>query len=388
MKKLIFTSLLFALCYAAISQKRLDVAGDALIQQRLEVGNNIDGNMLIGRNAGINIIVGFPNPNSGKFNTFLGNSAGRNNISGNNNTFVGIDAGNSNQNGSFNTIVGSAAGFLTTGFDNTIVGAFAGNINQGVRNTFIGAGSGFQNNGFNNVYLGNQTGHDNFFGSDNIFIGNQAGFFETGSSLLFIENSNSSTPLIYGDFAMDTVRINGTFQIGTTLTFPNTDGTSGQVLTTDGNGILSWSSIGGSMTTNETSAKKEVIIQAQQAEIEALNERIESLEQRFQRLESTLNKPNAVISSTSQLTEAKLFDNQPNPFSESTTLRYFIPESVQQAALRITNASGEHLKVIAIAERGQGQTTLEAHALSAGSYFYTLILDGKVSETKQMVLVE
>ena len=37
------------------------------------------------------------------------------------------------------------------------------------------------------------------------------GFFETGSNKLYIENSNSTTPLIYGDFDYDKVGINADF---------------------------------------------------------------------------------------------------------------------------------------------------------------------------------
>jgi hypothetical protein len=47
-------------------------------------------------------------------------------------------------------------------------------------------------------------------GSGNVFIGNRAGYNETGSNKLYIDNTNTSTPLIAGDFAANTVTINGT----------------------------------------------------------------------------------------------------------------------------------------------------------------------------------
>ena len=46
-------------------------------------------------------------------------------------------------------------------------------------------------------------------GDDNVFLGYQSGFNETGSNKLYIENTNSSTPLIYGDFTSDSLAING-----------------------------------------------------------------------------------------------------------------------------------------------------------------------------------
>ncbi|MEM8527283.1 MAG: tail fiber domain-containing protein [Bacteroidota bacterium] len=134
-------------------------------------------------------------------------------------------------------------------------------------------------------------------------------------------------------------------------------------------------------------------VQEQQIIIEEKDKRIDELEARLAKIEATLfgkDKANSKTDKSSSvvLTNAQLYNNQPNPFTGSTTLRHFIPESVVQAELRITNANGETIKVLNIIDRGEGQTTLAAYALSAGSYFYTLVLDGKVLETKQMVLVE
>ncbi len=61
----------------------------------------------------------------------------------------------------------------------------------------------------NNVYLGSEAGYENISGSNNVFIGYQSGYSETGSNKLYIENSNSSAPLIYGEFDDDQVAING-----------------------------------------------------------------------------------------------------------------------------------------------------------------------------------
>ncbi len=49
-----------------------------------------------------------------------------------------------------------------------------------------------------------------------MFIGFYAGYSETGSNKLFIDISNTSSPLIYGEFNNDFVTINGKLGIGTT----------------------------------------------------------------------------------------------------------------------------------------------------------------------------
>ena len=58
-----------------------------------------------------------------------------------------------------------------------------------------------------------------------MFIGYNAGYDETGSNKLYIENSDSSNPLIYGEFDNDFVKINGGFQV--TGDYQSADGSSG-----------------------------------------------------------------------------------------------------------------------------------------------------------------
>jgi len=81
--------------------------------------------------------------------------------------------------------------------------------NNGINNVGIGTRTLYQNiTGFNNVVMGHEAGLGNSTGSGNIFLGYQAGYNETGSNKLYIENSDSPTPLIYGDFSTKEVTIN------------------------------------------------------------------------------------------------------------------------------------------------------------------------------------
>jgi len=81
-----------------------------------------------------------------------------------------------------------------------------------------------------------------------------------------------------------------------------------------------------------------------------------------------------------------LLQNTPNPFNQATEIGYYIPETVNSANIYIYDINGFQQKNIAITERGSGTTTLQASALQAGIYFYTLICDGKPVDTKQMIL--
>ncbi|GGF10321.1 hypothetical protein [Flavobacterium limi] len=148
-------------------------------------------------NASNNVFIGYVSGTanySGSLNLFLGNESGRSNVGGSNNVFSGHEAGYKNINGNNNVFSGKESG--------------SANIN-GNGNTFIGTQTGYGNTyGSLNVFLGYKAGFNNMTGSNNVFIGNTAGENETGSNRLYIDNSQTATPLIYGKFDTDQLGIN------------------------------------------------------------------------------------------------------------------------------------------------------------------------------------
>ncbi|MEM6965614.1 MAG: hypothetical protein AAF573_12660 [Bacteroidota bacterium] len=170
-------------------------------------GNSI----FIGKDAGANDDL------SNNNNLFIGTNCGILNTSGANNAALGINAFKGNLTGGSNFACGTNAMEFsnsnnnvamgsnamrqqTSGSNNVGVGSQAGRFNQGgSQNTLIGASAG--------------RGTSNHNKSGNIFIGYQAGYNEIGSDKLYIENSNSSSPLIGGDFSADRVDINGDLDV-------------------------------------------------------------------------------------------------------------------------------------------------------------------------------
>lgn len=139
----------------------------------------------------------------------------------------------------------------------------------------------------------------------------------------------------------------------------------------------------------ELNYKLEMENKAQAEEIADLRAEMDELKQLVKELlEEKGGKSAHILTTNEVLTDARLLQNQPNPFTQNTVVRYFIPEGVKQAELRITDSLGKLIKTIQLDMRGEGQTNLAANALSAGSYQYSLILDGKLSDTKQMVLTK
>jgi hypothetical protein len=236
--------------------------------------NNTEGyrNVFIGDSAGASNTIGIMNvfighqsgksSSTGWVNTFVGDRTGLNNSSGYHNTFIGSNAGYSNKTGGYNIFIGSVAGNRNTaGERNVFIGAYSGynsdslsynvfigdrsgmaNL-RGLNNVFIGARAGIYNRGSNNVFLGYNAGSAETYGSSNtyvgyeaglysagtgnVFLGYHAGYNEQGSNKLYIANTSTSIPLIYGIFDDKILTINGKLGVGTT--------TPTQVLDVNGN---------------------------------------------------------------------------------------------------------------------------------------------------------
>lgn len=160
-------------------------------------------NTFIGGNAGLNNDVTGAGA-EGLNNTAIGLSALKNNTTGQDNTAVGRNSLLSNTVGSENAVLGAwALDANTIGGRNMAFGAFAltSNIDGGT-NVAIGYASLLSHTtGDSNVALGTDSLRLNQTGASNVALGNQAGYNELGSNTLYIANSNTSTPLIYGLFS-------------------------------------------------------------------------------------------------------------------------------------------------------------------------------------------
>jgi len=246
-------------------------------------------NYLIGHNVA-------PGISTGVRNSVIGYEAGNNLTEGYENTMMGYQAGYHTLGGISNIYIGNGAGYTAQdGFGNINIGYGSGyfNNNNPGYNVFIGFAAGYSNaDGHDNVFLGKQAGSDGTSGNNNVYIGLKAGLNNSGSgnvfigsnvvggnalqtlsNQLFIDNSNTAEPLIWGDFTANTVKIFNNLNINNAYTFPNTDGSFGQVLTTDGAGTVTWvtNSPGKSLADSEE-------LKILQSNINDLNTRIKELE--------------------------------------------------------------------------------------------------------------
>jgi trimeric autotransporter adhesin len=83
--------------------------------------------------------------------------------------------------------------------------------------------------------------------------------------------------------------------------------------------------------------------------------------------------------------EALLYQNEPNPFGEQTTIRFFIPDNAQNAVIIFYDQFGKVLKELPLESKGNGNIEVNSANLTSGIYSYSLSINGKVIDTKKMM---
>lgn len=82
-----------------------------------------------------------------------------------------------------------------------------------------------------------------------------------------------------------------------------------------------------------------------------------------------------------------LFQNTPNPFSQKTTISYFIAgETVGNAQILVFDMQGLLKKTYPINEAGKATLDISASEFPAGMYLYTLMVNNVEVDTKKMIL--
>lgn len=85
---------------------------------------------------------------------------------------------------------------------------------------------------------------------------------------------------------------------------------------------------------------------------------------------------------------AVLYQNTPNPFTSNTEIRFGLPDAVQSAAIYIYNMVGEQIESYDLTNNPDNKIVVESGHLTAGMYLYALVVNGKLIDTKQMILTE
>ena len=111
---------------------------------------------------------------------------------------------------------------------------------------------------------------------------------------------------------------------------------------------------------------------------------IESLQKQLGEMELELRDSNGI--SEQQRNGNALYQNIPNPTNSSTTIDCYIDSNVSKAVIAIYDLNGLQLKEYSINHQGKNTITIKADEFKPGMYMYSLLVDGKLIDTKRMVI--
>jgi hypothetical protein len=111
-------------------------------------------------------------------------------------------------------------------------------------------------------------------------------------------------------------------------------------------------------------------------------------QKRIEELEKIVLNENAnfdkIVEISQKNTSAILYQNVPNPFSSNTEIPYFT-ETGELISILIFDASGKPIKEYNNLPKGNQKLIINFGDLASGLYNYTLVVDGRLIATKQMI---
>ena len=85
---------------------------------------------------------------------------------------------------------------------------------------------------------------------------------------------------------------------------------------------------------------------------------------------------------------ASLEQNVPNPFNQFSFIKYFAPSISKQIEIVVSDLNGRVVKTFSNLNNGFGTVNISAGTFAAGTYQYTLFIEGNKIDSKQMVIVK
>ncbi|HLA52423.1 MAG TPA: tail fiber domain-containing protein [Flavitalea sp.] len=367
---------------------------------------NVNYNSAFGAYAAENLV-------NGGYNVVFGYQAMRNNVSGGSNVVVGSGAMSSGTSGSENVIVGRTAGSSTKSSYNTYVGAYAGAYVKGAQNTFIGYhGAGFVDSVVNSSSLGyyalisashqvrigdyRVTSIGGFQAWTNLSDGRfKKDIQENVPGLTFI---NKLRPITYTWKKRELDKyMNARFKTGGEEARPSVE---------DDNRVAT-----GFVAQEVEAAAKELKyefdgVDAPKNENDLYglrySEFVVPLVKAVQELSGIVKEKDSIIDimrneirelqmkagiGSSVDSRAVLGQNYPNPVRQSTVIEYSLPEKAGYPLISISDAGGKVIKRIQLGTNSKGNITVNTSTLPSGVYNYSLVVDGKVKQTRKLTVI-
>lgn len=384
------------------------------------------------------------------FNTYYGSAAFASNVSGNYNAAFGYWALNKNTSGNYNTAVGIAALYNANASTNVAVGRRAMyNTTTGGGNTAVGTHAMFDNTyGVANVAVGedalryNVTGNWNTaighssgpaFGSTNLIHATAIGYSAHNTASFQVRIGHDLITDIGGQVSWSTLS-DGRFKrdikediaglefinklrpvsytvdhaaLARSLNIPDSERMQMQVgrkadvrqtgfvaqeveaIIKKGNYSFNGVKVPENDNDHYSIRYSEFVVPLVKA-VQELTAKLEAQEKEIKALKKQLGttkgiNDSAIEDSASSL-GAALYQNYPNPFSTDTEISISLPEGISHANLIFYTLEGKQLKVIPLFNRGDFSVKVQGSELAKGMYLYALMADGKIIDSKRLVL--
>ena len=93
------------------------------------------------------------------------------------------------------------------------------------------------------------------------------------------------------------------------------------------------------------------------------------------------------MGSTTDTSQAVLYQNTPNPFTAQTEIRFSLPDDATNACICIFDMTGKLLKKLPISSDFDS-VTVNGYELGEGIYLYSLVVNSQEVDTKRMILTK
>jgi hypothetical protein len=129
-----------------------------------------------------------------------------------------------------------------------------------------------------------------------------------------------------------------------------------------------------------------LVVKGMQEQEEQLQQQAVMLRQQQKQIDELKTLVSRLTGNQNTLTSAGGFLNQnsPNPVQGSTRIAYTLPNGTTSARLLLTDNAGKTIKSMQLTASGVIQ--INTATLSSGIYTYSLVVDGRITDSKKMTV--